>query len=142
MLIDPDMLIQNIGPVLLITFITVAGKLFSTSAGALISGQSLKASVQTGMSLSQIGEFSFIIATLGVTLKVTSDFLYPIAVAVSAITTFTTPYLIRYSAGFYDVIEKNYLPDGSKNLTNTALQPRLLPQPVTGKFTCIHIFTI
>ncbi|MCR6642913.1 MAG: cation:proton antiporter [Sporocytophaga sp.] len=111
MLIDPDMLIQNIGPVLLITFITVAGKLFSTSAGALISGQSLKASVQTGMSLSQIGEFSFIIATLGVTLKVTSDFLYPIAVAVSAITTFTTPYLIRYSAGFYDVIEKK-LPAG------------------------------
>ncbi|WP_028978518.1 cation:proton antiporter [Sporocytophaga myxococcoides] len=106
MLIDPDMLIQNIGPVLLITLITVVGKLFSTSTGALISGQSLKASVQTGMSLSQIGEFSFIIATLGLTLKVTSDFLYPIAVAVSAITTFTTPYLIRYSSGLYEFIEK------------------------------------
>jgi len=106
MLIDPDMLIQNIGPVLLITLITVVGKLFSTSTGALISGQSLRASVQTGMSLSQIGEFSFIIATLGLTLKVTSDFLYPIAVAVSAITTFTTPYLIRYSSGLYEFIEK------------------------------------
>lgn len=101
MLIEPDMLVLYAGPVVLITVITVVGKLVSTSLGALLSGQSLKNSVQAGMSLAQIGEFSFIIATLGLTLKVTSDFLYPIAVAVSAVTTFTTPYLIRYSEPFY-----------------------------------------
>lgn len=106
MLINPEMLVKNIGPVLLITFVTIVGKLISTSTGAMLSGQSLKNSVQSGMSLAQIGEFSFIIATLGLTLKVTSDFLYPIAVAVSAITTFTTPYLIRYSSGLYGFLEK------------------------------------
>lgn len=106
MLIQPDMLVLYAGPVILITVITVIGKLVSTSIGALLSGQSLKNSVQAGMSLAQIGEFSFIIATLGVTLKVTSDFLYPIAVAVSAVTTFTTPYLIRYSEPLYLVIQR------------------------------------
>lgn len=106
MLIDPAMLVKYIGPVLLITVITITGKFLSSSIGALISGQTLKTSVQAGMSLSQIGEFSFIIATLGLTLKVTSDFLYPIAVAVSAITTFTTPYLIKVSGAFYVWLEK------------------------------------
>jgi CPA2 family monovalent cation:H+ antiporter-2 len=65
--------------------------------GSIISGQKLKTSIHTGFSLAQIGEFSFIIATLGMSLKITSDFLYPIAVAVSAITTFTTPYTMKLS---------------------------------------------
>ncbi len=78
MLIDPQMLVQYGGPVLLITVITIIGKTLSTTTGALLSGQSLKTSIQSGMSLSQIGEFSFIIATLGMTLKVTSGFLYPL----------------------------------------------------------------
>ena len=82
------------------------GKLLSSTLGALLSGQPLKTSVQTGLSLTQIGEFSFIIATLGLSLKVTSDFLYPITVAVSAITTFTTPYLIKYSENFYNFLAK------------------------------------
>jgi CPA2 family monovalent cation:H+ antiporter-2 len=106
MLINPSMLVTYIGPVLLITVITITGKFLSSSIGALISGQTLKTSVQAGMSLSQIGEFSFIIATLGLTLKVTSDFLYPIAVAVSALTTFTTPYLIKVSAPFYNFLDR------------------------------------
>ncbi|RZK65612.1 MAG: sodium:proton antiporter, partial [Pedobacter sp.] len=84
-------------PVTIIILVTVVGKLFSSGLGALISGQPLKTSIQTGLSLAQIGEFSFIIATLGMTLNVTSSFLYPITVAVSAITTFTTPYLIKFS---------------------------------------------
>src|SRR5690606_35894106 len=74
--------------------------------GALLSGQPLKQSIQTGMSLAQIGEFSFIIATLGMSLKVTSEFLYPIVVAVSAITTFTTPFLIKFSTPFSEKMEK------------------------------------
>ena len=106
MLIDPQMLIQYGGPVLLITVITIIGKTLSTTTGALLSGQSLKTSIQSGMSLSQIGEFSFIIATLGMTLKVTSGFLYPIAVAVSAITTFTTPYMIKLSDPLYNWLNK------------------------------------
>jgi CPA2 family monovalent cation:H+ antiporter-2 len=110
MLFDPQMLSKYALPVILITVVTIIGKSLSTTAGALISGQPLKSSVQAGMSLSQIGEFSFIIATLGLTLKVTSDFLYPIAVAVSAITTFTTPYMIKVSEPLYEWLQKR-LPD-------------------------------
>lgn len=106
MLIEPGILIEYAVPILIITIATVLGKFLSSGLGALVSGQPLKTSVQTGMSLAQIGEFSFIIATLGLTLKVTSDFLYPIAVAVSAITTFTTPYLIRVSEPFYHFLER------------------------------------
>lgn len=97
MMIDPAVLQQYAWQIVLITVITIAGKVISTSMGALLSGVSFRHSVQAGMSLAQIGEFSFIIATLGLTLKVTSEFLYPIAVSVSAITTFATPYLIRNS---------------------------------------------
>lgn len=106
MLFDPGMLAQYALPVLLIIAVTLIGKTISTMGGALISGQTLKSSVQAGMSLSQIGEFSFIIATLGETLNVTSKFLYPIAVAVSAITTFTTPYMIRLSEPLYNWLQK------------------------------------
>jgi CPA2 family monovalent cation:H+ antiporter-2 len=107
MLIDPGILVSYAVPILIITLATICGKFLSSGLGALVSGQPLKTSVQTGMSLAQIGEFSFIIATLGITLKVTSDFLYPIAVAVSAITTFTTPYLIKTSEPFYRFLERN-----------------------------------
>lgn len=106
MLINPDALVEYAIPVLIITLITIFGKTFSTTAGALISGQPLKQSVQSGMSLAQIGEFSFIIATLGMTLNVTSDFLYPIVVAVSAVTTFTTPFMIKMSIPVYNKIEQ------------------------------------
>lgn len=106
MLIDPSILLEYALPIVVVTFATILGKLLSSSLGALLSGQPLKTSVQTGMSLAQIGEFSFIIATLGVTLKVTSDFLYPIAVAASAITTFTTPYLIKVSEPFYNFLAR------------------------------------
>ena len=105
MLINPQVLIERWDSVLLITMVTIIGKILSSSMGSLISGQTLKNSVQTGFSLAQIGEFSFIIATLGLTLKVTSDFLYPLAVAVSVITTFTTPYLIKYSESCAHLIE-------------------------------------
>lgn len=101
MLIDPKIILEYWKPILIITGLTIVGKLVTTGGGALLSGQPLKTSVQTGLSLTQIGEFSFIIATLGLTLNVTSGFLYPITVAVSAITTFTTPYLIKYSEPFY-----------------------------------------
>ena len=105
-LIDPNTIVEYGVPVLIITLLTIFGKFFTSTLGAVLSGQPLKQSIQTGMSLAQIGEFSFIIATLGLSLKVTSDFLYPVAVAVSAITTFTTPYLIRLSGPFYDFLNR------------------------------------
>lgn len=111
MLINPKVLTEYFWIILLMTVITIVGKLISTALGALVSGRSVKTSIQAGMSLAQIGEFSFIIATLGMTLKVTSDFLYPIAVTVSAVTTFTTPYLIKFSDRFASWLEKK-LPTG------------------------------
>ena len=104
MLIDPQMLIKYATPIILVTLVIIIGKIVFTVLGALLAGQPLKTSVQAGMSLAQIGEFSFIIATLGATLKVTSDFLYPIAVVAAAITTFTTPYLIKLSEPFYNLL--------------------------------------
>ncbi|MGH2666475.1 cation:proton antiporter [Flavobacterium sp.] len=106
MLIDPQTLVEHAVPVALLTFVVIFGQSISAAVGSLFSGQPLKQSVQTGMSLSQIGEFSFIIATLGTTLNVTSDFLYPIVVAVSAVTTFTTPYMVKLSTPVAIFLEK------------------------------------
>lgn len=106
MLIDPNAIVEYKWPVLFITLLTIFGKLFSTTLGALISGQPLKQSVQVGMSMAQIGEFAFIVATLGLSLGVISDFLFPVAVGASAITTFTTPYMIKYSPNLYNFLVK------------------------------------
>src|SRR5688500_3683077 len=116
MMIDPHVLVEYSMPLLIITLITIFGKFITTALGALLSGQSLKHSVQAGMSLAQIGEFSFIIASLGVSLNVTSAFLYPIAVAASAVTTFTTPFLIRQSGPFYSMLESKLPARWVKNL--------------------------
>lgn len=126
MLINPDTLITYMLPVALITLLTIFGKAFSSSIGALLSGQPLKQSVQTGMSLAQIGEFSFIIATLGMTLKVTSDFLYPIIVAVSAITTFTTPFLIKYSDPFSGYLERKLPKKWIKNINRYSVNAQAI----------------
>jgi monovalent cation:H+ antiporter-2, CPA2 family len=104
MMIDPHAIVQYRWPVLWITLLTLFGKLFSTTLGALISGQGLKQSVQVGMSMAQIGEFAFIVATLGLSLGVISDFIFPVVVGASAITTFTTPYMIKFSEPVYNFI--------------------------------------
>ncbi|MFZ5935577.1 potassium transporter [Pseudomonas putida] len=95
LMIDPQVLIDYAWPIMVITVAVVLGKMLSCGMGAFIAGNDGRTSLRVGMGLSQIGEFSFIIAALGMTLQVTSDFLYPVAVAVSAITTLLTPYLIR-----------------------------------------------
>lgn len=95
LMIDPQVLIDYAWPIVVITLAVVMGKMLSCGMGAFIAGNDGRTSLRVGMGLSQIGEFSFIIAALGMTLQVTSDFLYPVAVAVSAITTLLTPYLIR-----------------------------------------------
>ncbi|MFK3816690.1 cation:proton antiporter [Pseudomonas sp. NPDC089407] len=95
LMIDPQVLVDYAWPIVVITLAVVLGKMLSCGLGAFIAGNDGRTSLRVGMGLSQIGEFSFIIAALGMTLQVTSDFLYPVAVAVSAITTLLTPYLIR-----------------------------------------------
>ncbi|HEY6976435.1 MAG TPA: cation:proton antiporter [Chitinophagaceae bacterium] len=118
MMIDPQAIIQYGWPVICVTLLTLFGKLFSTTAGALLSGQPLKQSVQVGMSMAQIGEFAFIVATLGLSLGVISDFLFPVAVGASAITTFTTPYLIKLSEPFYLFLERMLPANWVRRLNN------------------------
>lgn len=95
LMIEPQILLDYAWPIAVITFAVVIGKIVTCSLGAIVAGNDGRTSLRVGMGLSQIGEFSFIIAALGISLQVTSDFLYPVAVAVSAITTLLTPYLIR-----------------------------------------------
>ncbi|HUQ20636.1 MAG TPA: cation:proton antiporter, partial [Gemmatimonadaceae bacterium] len=95
MLIDPRVIVQHWGAVVTFTLLVIVGKVIAVSLGSFLTGNGLRASVQTGMSLAQIGEFSFIIAAVGLAAGATGEFLYPIAVAVSAITTLTSPWLIR-----------------------------------------------
>lgn len=97
MLIDPRALLTHPHWVLIISAVVILGKIVNITIGCLITGQTLRTSVQVGFGMAQIGEFSFIIAGLGQALGATSSFLYPVAVAVSVITAFTTPYLIRIS---------------------------------------------
>lgn len=107
MLIDPLLLVKYAGPVLILTSLVIGGKLVNVTIGALIAGRPLRQAIQAGTSMTQIGEFSFIIATLGVSLSVTSPYLYPIAVGVSVITTFVTPYMIRLADPLYHFLLKN-----------------------------------
>ena len=106
MMVDPAMIVEYIGPILAITLAIILGQTIFGTCGVVLSGQPLKVAMQCGFSLTQIGEFAFIIAALGVSLNVTSSFLYPIVVAVSVITTFLTPYMIRLAVPAYNVVER------------------------------------
>lgn len=97
LLIEPKVLVEYALPIVVITIAVVIGKILTCSLGTFVAGHSTRTSLKVGMGLAQIGEFSFIIASLGLSLKVTSGFLYPIAVTVSTITTLLTPYLIKSS---------------------------------------------
>ena len=116
MLIQPTVIMNNFAVISIITFVLVVGKFSGNFIGCLLSGQSVKHSVQTGMSLTQIGEFSFIIANLGLTLGVTSEFLYPIIVAVSVLTSFSTPYMIQSSDQVYDYVDRKMSDNFKKRL--------------------------
>ncbi|MDO5414755.1 MAG: cation:proton antiporter [Bacillota bacterium] len=111
MMIVPGLLIEYIWPILIITVVTIIGQMTFATIGILLSGQSLHTAVRGGFSMVQIGEFSFIVATLGMSLGVISDFLYPIIVCVSVITSFTTPIFIKKSEDIYQFIDDK-IPDG------------------------------
>ncbi|WPO99971.1 cation:proton antiporter [Pseudomonas sp. HR96] len=100
LLIDPQVLVEYAWPIAVISAAVIVGKIVSCGLGAFLAGNDGRTSLRVGMGLSQIGEFSFIIAALGISLQVTSHFLYPVAVAVSVLTTLTTPYLIRAADPF------------------------------------------
>ena len=117
MMIQPDLLIEYLVPICILTILVIIGQIFFESLGVLLSGQPLKIALQSGFSLTQIGEFAFIIASLGVSLKVTDDYLYPVIVAVSVVTTFLTPYMIRMATPVYQLID-NYLPSSIKLMLN------------------------
>ena len=106
MLIDPAMIVRYLVPILILSAVTIVGKLTISSLGVLLSGQSLQRAVRCGCSLAQIGEFAFIIASLGMNLGVIADYIYPIVVSVSVITTLTTPFFIKNSERLYGFVRK------------------------------------
>lgn len=107
MLIDPHVIVQQWRPVLVLTLLVVVGKIAAVSVSAFLTGSGTRGAVRTGMSLAQIGEFSFIIAGVGVATGATRPFLYDIAVAVSAITTLTTPLLMRAADPVSGYVDRN-----------------------------------
>jgi len=129
MMVDPAMIAQYWLPILIITLTVIIGQATFATAGVLLSGQPLKTALQCGFSLTQIGEFAFIIASLGVALGVTSNFLYPIVVAVSVITIFMTPYMIRLAEPAYNTVYK-ILPEKAKTFLDNYAQAA---EPRSGK---------
>ena len=95
MMVDPNVIVEYWGTILVLTITVMVGILFFSTSGAVLAGQGLDNAVHAGFSLAQLGEFSFIIAGLGVSLGVMRDFIYPVIITVSVITTFTTPYMIK-----------------------------------------------
>ena len=123
MLVDPQVIAAHWLPILILTLVTMLGMTIFGSLGALVAGRGLNTAVHTGFSLAQLGEFSFIIAGLGVTLGVMREFIYPVIIAVSVITTFTTPYMIKAATPFCNMLYKK-LP--------VKLLARLDPSPDTS----------
>jgi Kef-type K+ transport systems, membrane components len=106
MMVDPTIIVEYWAPIVLISVAVIVGMIVFGTAGMLITGQNLKVAIESGFSLTQIGEFAFIIASLGMSLGVLEPTIYPIVVAVSVITTFTTPYFIRMAPGAYNALAR------------------------------------
>ena len=123
MMIDPALLLQYWLPITIITFVVIVGQICFGSFGTLLSGQPLRVALQTGFSLVQIGEFAFIIASLGQSLKVTDDSLYPIVVAVSVITTFLTPYIMKLAYPTLSFLE-SHMSENTKKLLESYTEKR------------------
>lgn len=107
MLVKPDVIVQYALPILLLVITILVGQALFGTLGYLLGGQTLKNAMRCGFSMAQVGEFAFIIATLGKSLGVISEFLYPVVVAVSVITTFLTPYMIRAAEPCYNFLVKH-----------------------------------
>ena len=121
MLVDPNIIVEYAVPIAVLVLTILLGQSIFGTFGFLIGGQSLKSAMRCGFSMAQIGEFSFIIASLGLSLHVTGEFLYPVVVAVSVITTFLTPYMIRLSVPSYNVLERHLPKTWVRALNNITL---------------------
>lgn len=110
MLIDPFMILKYFPTILLLSAVTIIGKILTSGFGSLLAGQSIETSLKIGFGMAQIGEFSFIIIGLGGSMMVVEESLYPIIVAIATLTTFTTPYLIKFSLKFSKKIERRKSP--------------------------------
>jgi len=138
MLVDPQILIAYALPIGVLVLTILVGQAVFGSMAFMLGGESLKSAMRCGFSMAQIGEFSFIIASLGLSLGVISDFLYPVVVAVSVITTFLTPYMIRLATPAYNALEHrlpsrlirmlNHLSMSHPNTTEQSKWKRLLIQ--------------
>lgn len=106
MMVNPAIIAEYAGPILILSGVVIAGMILFGTTGMLVTGQTLKVAIESGFSLTQIGEFAFIIATLGMQLGVLDSSIYPIVVAVSVLTTFTTPYFIRLADPAYKLVER------------------------------------
>lgn len=107
MMVDPGILVAYWWEILLLAVVVICGMIFFGTLGMLATGQTLRVAIESGFTLTQVGEFSFIIASLGMSLGVLEPSLYPIIVAVSVITIFTTPYFVKISQPAYDIVEKH-----------------------------------
>ena len=146
MLVDPKILIDYAFPIFVLVMTILIGQAVFGSFAFMLGGETLKSAMKCGFSMAQIGEFSFIIASLGLSLGVIGDFLYPVVVAVSVITTFLTPYMIRLATPAYNVLEKrlpnkwvrslNHLAMSHPNTTEQSKWKRLLLQ--MGRNTLIY----
>lgn len=156
MMVDPGMIVEYAISILVITLAVIVGQSLFGTLGVLLSGQPLKTAMQCGFSLTQIGEFAFIIASLGVSLNVTSHFLYPIVVAVSVITTFLTPYMIRLAEPASNFVDahmpkrwKGFLDrytSGSRAVNHDSLWKRLIVSlvriTVVYSIVCVAIVAV
>ena len=138
MLVDPKILVEYALPIFLLVMTILIGQSVFGSFAFMLGGESLKSAMRCGFSMAQIGEFSFIIASLGLSLGVIGDFLYPVVVAVSVITTFLTPYMIRLATPAYSILEHrlpsrlikamNHLSMSHPNTTEQSKWKKLLTQ--------------
>ena len=124
MMVDPQVIVLNWGTILVLTITVMAGILFFSTSGAVLAGQGLDNAVHAGFSLAQLGEFSFIIAGLGVSLGVMRGFIYPVIITVSVITTFTTPYMIKAGTPAYHWLMKKLPPRFLERINSFAGQER------------------
>lgn len=121
MLVDPDVIVSYAVPIVVLVITILIGQAVFGTVAFMLGGQSLKSAMRCGFSMAQIGEFSFIIASLGLSLGVIGKFLYPVVVAVSVITTFLTPYMIRLSVPCYGLLERRLPKRWVRAMNNTAL---------------------
>lgn len=140
MMVDPNILVTYWSEILLLAVVVIVGMIFFGTLGMLVTGQNLRVAIESGFTLTQIGEFSFIIASLGMSLGVLEESLYPIIVAVSVITIFTTPYFVKMSQPAYAFAEKhlpkglNFLIDRYSNQVTDASETKMLWKEVLSRY--------